>query len=81
MKRFATSSLLCVLALGLSVCVAYGKPGGLQRFRATIQASEVLTPTGQQGIFTVQIDGSGSGVHFGQLTFSATETVDFASSP
>jgi hypothetical protein len=76
MKRYRSS-----LLVALCVCIAYGNPGGLQPFRATIYASEVLIPTGQPGIFTVQIDGAGSGALFGNLEFSATETIDFVSNP
>ena len=54
---------------------------GLQPLRATIQASEVLIPTGQPGVFDVVITGTGRGNLFGNLTFSATETIDFVSRP
>ena len=53
----------------------------LQPFRATIQASEVFSPTGQTGVFEVVIAGTGKGNLFGNLTFSATETIDFVSRP
>ena len=61
--------------------VAQGEKKGLQPLRATIQASEVLIPTGQPGVFDVVITGTGQGNLFGNLTFSATETIDFVSSP
>ncbi|MFO0889939.1 MAG: hypothetical protein U0790_12470 [Isosphaeraceae bacterium] len=53
----------------------------LQRFRATIEASEVLIPTDEPGVFDVVITGTGRGSPFGKLTFSATETIDFVSIP
>ena len=81
MKRHGTNRLVIAHAVLLLVCVAYGNPSGLQPFRATIDAQEVLIPTNQPGIFTVEIEGSGSGAHFGRLTFSATETIDFLSDP
>jgi hypothetical protein len=63
------------------VSVAQGEEEGLQPWRATIQASEVFIPTGQPGVFGVVITGTGRGNLFGNLTFSATETIDFVSSP
>jgi hypothetical protein len=80
MKRHWSSPLLLALVVVL-VCVVYGSPGGLQPFRATIHATEVLTPTDESGIFTVEINGAGSGAPFGQLTFSAAEIIDFVSNP
>ena len=61
------------------VPVARGEEGDLQPLRATIEASEVLVPTGQPGVFDVAITGTGQGTLFGNLTFSATETIDFVS--
>ena len=81
MKRCWSSRLVLALAVVFWVCVAHGNPGGLQPFRAKIYATEVLIPTDQAGIFSVQIDGVGSGALFGRLTFSATETIDFVSNP
>src|SRR5829696_7755437 len=81
MKRYSSSRLVLALAVVFWVCVAHGNPGGLQPFRAKIYATEVLIPTDQAGIFSVQIDGVGSGALFGRLTFSATETIDFVSNP
>jgi hypothetical protein len=80
MKRYAGRPLL-LIAVAFLVCAVYGNEGGLQPFTATVNATEVLTPTAQPGIFTVQIDGAGSGALFGDLTFSATETIDFVSKP
>lgn len=81
MKQYVSSRLLLALGMVLWMCVAYGNPGGLQPFRATIRATEVLTPTDRPGVFSVQIDGAGSGSLFGRLTFSATEIIDFVSNP
>jgi hypothetical protein len=79
MKQYVSGRLFC--AVLLLVCIAFGNQGGLQPFRATIYAREVLIPTNQPGIFRVEIDGNGSGALFGRLTFSATETIDFVSNP
>jgi hypothetical protein len=81
MKLDKTSRLLCTFVVMLLVGAVHGKPGGLQPFRATIHAIEVLTPTDRPGVFTVDINGTGSGAHFGRLIFSATELIDFVSSP
>ena len=81
MKRYSSNRLVLALVVVLCVCLAYGKPGGLQPFRATIEATEILIPTSQPGVFSVQIAGNGSGALFGRLTFSATETIDFVSNP
>ncbi len=81
MKRYWSSRLVLALTAVFWMCGAYGNTGGLQPFRATIYATEVLIPTDQEGIFIVRIDGAGSGALFGRLTFSATETIDFVSNP
>jgi hypothetical protein len=69
--------LLCGLAVLLSVSVASADKCGQQRFRATIDASEVLIPTETSDVFTVTISGTGDGRHFGSLTYDATEIIDF----
>lgn len=78
-NRWMSRLLLPVVVLSF-VPVAQGKEK-LQPFRAIIQASEVLIPTDQPGVFDVVIAGTGRGHLFGHLTFSASETIDFASNP
>ena len=80
MKKRCMSRLLFPVVVLSFVPIAQGEEK-LQPFRATIQASEVLIPTGQDGVFDVVITGTGRGNLFGKLTFSATETIDFVSSP
>ena len=72
-----SARLLCGLAVLLSVAVASADECGRQRLRATIDASEVLTPTSTPGVLTVTLSGTGKGRHFGRLTFAATEIIDF----
>jgi hypothetical protein len=48
-KRWMSRLLLPVVVLSF-VTVAPGEEGGLRPLRATIQASEDFTPTGQPGL-------------------------------
>jgi hypothetical protein len=79
-NRWVSRLLLPVVVLSFAP-VAQAEEGGLQPLRATILASEEFIPTGQPGVFDVAITGAGRGTPFGNLTFSATETLDFVSSP
>ena len=72
-----SARLLCGLAVLLSVSVASADASGWDRFRATIEASEIITPTSTPGVMRVTISGTGTGRHFGRLTFAATERIDF----
>lgn len=69
--------LLCGLAVLLSVSVASADETGRQRLRATIDVSEVFTPTTTPQVLTVTLIGTGKGRHFSRLTFEATELIDF----
>jgi hypothetical protein len=69
--------LLGALAVLLSVAVASADKIGQQRLYATIDVSEVFTPTPTPHVLTVTLRGTGTGRHFGRLTFAATELIDF----
>ena len=71
------TSFLCGFAMLLSVTGASAHESGRQRLRVRIDASEVLTPTTTPQVLTVTLSGTGTGRHFGQLTFAATEIIDF----
>jgi hypothetical protein len=67
-----SARLLCDLAVLLSVAVASADECGQQRLHATIDVSEVFTPTTPQ-VLTVTLSGTSEGEHFGRLTFDAVE--------
>jgi len=61
----------------LSVTVASADELGRQRLRATIDVSEVFTPTKTPQVLTVTLSGTGKGQPFRRLAFEATEIIDF----
>jgi hypothetical protein len=77
LKKHWSVRLLCGLAVLLSVTVASADEIGRQRLRATIDVSEVFTPTPTPQVLTVTLSGTGTGQHFRRLTFEATELIDF----
>jgi hypothetical protein len=76
-KQPWSARLLWGLAVLLYVSVANADDSAWQRLRATIDASEVLTPTTTPQVLTVTISGTGTGWYFRRLTFAATELIDF----
>ena len=79
-KTPRSARLLWGLAVLLSTAVASADESGPQRLYATIDVSEVFTPTPTPGVLTVTLSGTGEGQHFSRLTFAATERSIFASS-
>ncbi|MFO0762468.1 MAG: hypothetical protein U0359_38875 [Byssovorax sp.] len=77
MKTTWMTPVLCGLAALLSVSSAGADKGGAQPFGATIDVSEQFIPTDVPGVNNVVLDGAGLGAHLGQLTFAATELIDF----
>jgi len=75
-QKHGVVRLLCGLAVLLSVAVASADESGQQRLRATIDVREVFTSITPQ-IQMVTLSGTGTGRHFGRLTFTATELIDF----
>jgi hypothetical protein len=76
-KKPWSARLLGGLAVLLSVAVASADEIGRQRLRATIDVSEVFTPTKTPQVLTVTLSGTGKGQPFRRLTFEATEIIDF----
>ena len=76
-KKPWSARLLGGLAVLLSVAVASADELGRPRLRATIDVSEVFTPTQTPQVLTVTLSGTGKGQPFRHLTFEATEIIDF----
>jgi hypothetical protein len=78
MRQNRPIHLLTALALLLLlVSMASAHEIGRQHLRATIDASEVLTPTTNPQVLVATIHGTGRARHFGRITFDATERIDF----
>jgi hypothetical protein len=77
LKKHEATRLLWGLAMLLTVAGASADECGRHRLRATLDVHEVLTPTSTLDVLTVTLRGTGTGRHFGRLTFAATELIDF----
>ena len=77
MNAACSSRALVGLTALLSASSAQASAGGQQPFQAVIDVSEAFIPTSTPGVFGVDLGGDGVGAHFGDLTFTATETIDF----
>lgn len=77
MRRSARINLLLGLSGLLWAPIVLADPCGSQPFRATVDVSEVLTPTSVPGVSDAVLTGTGRGAHLGRLGFAATEVIDF----
>jgi hypothetical protein len=75
LKKHGATRLLWGLAMLLTVAGASADECGRHRLRATLDVHEVLTPTSTLDVLTVTLRGTGTGRHFGRLTFAATELI------
>jgi hypothetical protein len=77
MKKYWVTHLLCGGAMLLFAFGVGAHGNGRQRFRATIDARAAFTPTTTPQVVIGTLTGTGTGRHFGHLTFAATEILDF----
>jgi len=80
-KKNWLARLMVGTAALLFVPAAHADPGGLQPFRARVEASETFSPGPSPGVQFVTLVGTGTGAHFGRFGYSATELLDFTQGP
>jgi hypothetical protein len=77
MTKSRPTHLLTALAVPLLVTMLGAGTVGPEHLTATIEVTEVLTPTATPQVLTAVLHGTGRGRPFGRLTFDATERIDF----
>ena len=79
--RNVLGSVLVSLGLVLLLAAPTATAEAMRPFRADFTGQAVFTPTATPGVLAGATSGAGRAAHFGRVSLSSTELLDFASAP